>query len=333
VLFHGSQNGEPIPFVPLFGSKAGFDPAMETVGYEIYNRWLADFVSLAPHRHIGLAYVPAWDIDATIATVEWAHDAGLHAVNFPSIRQGVIRDYNDRAWEPFWSACEERKMPLVTHVGGNAHVSGPEGVLIHLMEGGGWMARRAIWWLIFAGVFERHPGLKLVITETPGNWWPATVAELDSLYDFAKGSGAQTALFTEQIPQRPSQYMATNVYFGASFAAPFETAQAMLDGFDSQLMWGSDYPHHEGTFVNPEGKDMPSVTRIALRNTFNEVPEEQMRRMVGGNAIDVYNLDRHALAQVAREIGAPTPTDIALPIDRVPEGASTQAFRTGNPWT
>ena len=46
------------------------------------------------------------------------------------------------------------------------------------------MSRRAVWWLIFAGVFERHPGLKLVITETPGNWFPSTAIELDAIHRF-----------------------------------------------------------------------------------------------------------------------------------------------------
>ena len=45
-------------------------------------------------------------------------------------------------------------------------------------------SRRAVWWMIFAGVFERHPGLKLVITETPGNWYPPTATELDTLHAF-----------------------------------------------------------------------------------------------------------------------------------------------------
>ena len=67
-------------------------------------------------------------------------------------------------------------MPLVTHVGGgtNARYSGLEGVALLQIESGGFTSRRAVWWLIFAGVFERHPGLKLVITETPGNWFPPT---------------------------------------------------------------------------------------------------------------------------------------------------------------
>jgi hypothetical protein len=98
---------------------------------------------------------------------------------------------------------------------------------------------------------------------------------------------------------------------------------------ERQLMWGSDYPHLEGTFVYPDGTDLPSVTRLALRNTFAGLPSSATERMVGLNAIDVYNLDPVALEQVARDIDAPTLDDLAAPIDAVPPGASITAFRSG----
>ena len=59
-----------------------------------------------------------WDVDAAVAEVEWAHDAGLRGVNFPAMRDGELPEYNRRLWEPLWSVCEELGMPLVTHVGG-----------------------------------------------------------------------------------------------------------------------------------------------------------------------------------------------------------------------
>src|SRR5205085_145842 len=105
--------------------------------------------------------------------------------------------------------------------------------------------------------------------------------------------------------------------------------QAVLHGLESQLLWGSDYPHLEGTFVYREGRDMPSVTRAALRNTFCGVPTAKTCRMVGENAIDVYNLDADALQTIAREIHAPTVEELGTPIDAVPEGASVSAFRSG----
>jgi hypothetical protein len=123
--------------------------------------------------------------------------------------------------------------------------------------------------------------------------------------------------------------MANNVFFGASFPSPYEVDQAMLHGLGSQLLWGSDYPHLEGTFVSPEDRNEPSVTRLALRNTFCNVPSSDTARMVGGNAIDVYGLDADALRTIARAIDAPTLDELATPIDQVPAGASVTAFRAG----
>jgi len=249
-----------------------------------------------------------------------------------AMRDGELKPYNRRMWEPLWSACEDLGMPLVTHVGGgtNASYSGLESVALLQLESA-MFSRRAVWWMIFAGVFERHPGLKLVITETPGNWYPPIATELDTLhafYDSKRDQPLNQALLA-QVPRPPSEYMARNVFFGASFASPFEVEQAVLHGLGSQLLWGSDYPHLEGTFVYPEERDVPSVTRLALRNTFCDVPAAETVRMVGANAIDVYGLDAYALEAVARDIDAPSLEELGTPIDAVPEGASVTAFRAG----
>ena len=334
VMFHGSMNLEPIPFIAQeLGKPTTYgDHQLVGVGMRIYNRWLADFVSQAPHRHIGLAYLPMWDVDAAVAEVSGHDEAGLRGVNFPAMRDGALPEYNRKLWEPLWSACEELRMPLVTHVGGatNARYSGLEGVALLQYESGGFTSRRAVWWLILAGVFERHPGLKLVITETPGNWFPPprTARRPVGLLRRQAGRAPQQGPARTGAPAS-SEYMANNVYYGASFASPFEVQQAVLHRNDTQLLWGSDYPHLEGTFVNPEDRDVPSVTRLALRHTFCGVSPEATRRMVGENAIDVYGLDADALRSVANQIGAPTADDLATPIDAVPEGASLTAFRSG----
>ena len=119
------------------------------------------------------------------------------------------------------------------------------------------------------------------------------------------------------------------MYYGASFASPHEVDQAVEHGLDSQLLWGSDYPHLEGTFVYPEGRDMPSVTRLALRNTFCGV--------AAGRDVAHGRRQRHrrlrprrpALLEHRHDIDAPTLDDLATPIDAVPEGASITAFRSG----
>ena len=116
--------------------------------------------------------------------------------------------------------------------------------------------------------------------------------------------------------------MAKNVYFGASFASPFEVEQAVVHGLDSQLLWGSDYPHLEGTFVYPDGRDMPSVTRLALRNTFCDVPPAETRAH-GRRERDrrLQPRRRRAAARSPATIDAPTLDELATPIDAVPAEA------------
>ena len=93
VIFHGSQNDEPLPFIGLRDwaaeVTAGTSLDLFEVGYGIYNRWLADFVSVQPERHIGLAYIPMWDADLAAAAVERAAAQGLRGVNFPAPRRGI----------------------------------------------------------------------------------------------------------------------------------------------------------------------------------------------------------------------------------------------------
>jgi predicted TIM-barrel fold metal-dependent hydrolase len=332
VIFHGSQNGEPIPFQhsgAFFGALPD-DPELAAVGLHIYNQWLADFVSTAPERHVGLAHLPMWDVDAAIAELEWAANAGLRSVNFPAPRT-TLPPYNNPVWEPFWSACEHLHMPLTTHAGAGdpSSWSGPETICLLSLESGGWPARRAMHFMILGGVFERHPELKLVLTEQPGDWWPGAIADIDSTYIASRS----TPGLAEQCPDLPSEYARRNVFIGASFLARYEAEHAVREGYTRQVMWGSDYPHMEGTFQYPGNFDEPSVGKMAMRFTFAGLPPDDVRAMAGENAVDVYGLDRDALRKVAETIDAPTIDELSQPLDAIPTTGSVQAFRTVGAWS
>ena len=95
-------------------------------------------------------------------------------------------------------------MPLSTHSGAGdpAVFQGPELVALMSIESGGWFSRRAAHLLIFAGVFERHPELKLVLTEQPGEWWPTMAAELDSVHRANTGDGWPARPPGAPLPER-----------------------------------------------------------------------------------------------------------------------------------
>jgi predicted TIM-barrel fold metal-dependent hydrolase len=336
VIFHGSQNGEPIPMIV---KDAGLDGAQfshtenldrAAVGLHIYNQWLADACTVEPERHIGAAQLPLWDIDASLRESEWARDAGLKALNFSAPRPGIL-PYDEPAWEPFWSACESLDMTLLTH-GGSVDFSpfmttGPHFGNLMEIESGGWPVRRGLHRMIFGGVFARHPSLRLVLTEQNGDWWSATCREYDSSYKTHHWQ------IEHQVPEPPTAYLARNVFIGASFMAPFEAETAVRDGYWNNVVWGRDYPHVEGTYqYQDDCPDQPNFTRLSLRYAFSSLPPDKVRAMLGDNGVRIYGLDTASLQAVADRIGAPTLEELAEPISEIPKGGGVLAFRTIGPW-
>jgi predicted TIM-barrel fold metal-dependent hydrolase len=308
VIFAGGQNGEMLPFIG-FGVDAGPPERaqeLRAVGGHIWNLWLSDFVSVEPQRHVGVMQVPIWDVEAAVREVEWGREVGLKAVNFPAPRSD-FPSYNEPVYEPFWRACESLGLPLLTHSSGGEPAlgtHGPGGSALHMAEIH-WLSRRAIWQLIFGGVFEDHPGLKLVVTESRVAWVPDMLRDLDSIYldDLLE-------VIRRRLSKKPSEYWATNCFNSGSFLAPYEAAMRHDVGLRN-LMWGSDYPHAEGTWPR---------TQAAMRHTFTGIPEDDVRMLLGLNALDVYPLDGDSLRKVANKIG-PTPEDVDRPLleDEWPE--------------
>jgi len=345
VIFHGSSNGQLFPFIPVprpvhnrstrnggekfalrnpsfFYSPTGSRQELEllAVGQQMYNRWLADLCSVEPERHVGLAHVSMWDPPAAVNEIEQAREMGLRGVNFPSPRPGIPL-YDDPVWEPFWSACESLGMVLTTHGGAGdpSTFIGRHAPLIARLESGYDKCRGALPRLIFGGVFERHPELKLVYTELieqPSSWWPATVLEYDLLY--RRGGWTIDGLLTKP----PSEYLRDNVFIGASLLhrKPEEASVAVHEGYAANMMWGSDYPHIEGTVLYPQSDDdVVSTTRLSLSHDFAGLPADDVQAMVGETAARVYGLDVDRLAYVARRIEAPTLTHIDTKPTWVPE--------------
>jgi predicted TIM-barrel fold metal-dependent hydrolase len=332
VIYHSSQNGEPMPFVT--GGSLFFAPTdsatneLAAVGTHIYNEWLADACSTDPDRHLGVAHLPAWDIEKSVREVDWARARGLRAVNLPAPRPGIqVFDHPD--WEPFWATCEDLDVTLNTHVGGAGgpvDLFGPQATVLSAIERGGWLSRRALPRLIFGGVLERHPRLRFVLTEQNGDWWSATMREYDSAYR------SHAWQFDGQVPLLPSEYCARQVFIGGSYMAGFEARTAVDEGYQTNIMWGSDYPHAEGTFQLSDDPAAPNMTHLALRYAFSAIDPEPTRAMLADNAARVYGFDLDALTEVAGRINAPTASELAVPLSSIPDGTACRAFRVLGPW-
>lgn len=263
-------------------------PELNLEGNRAYNRWLADLCKANPGRHAGVALINVDDIDMSVREIRQAKEAGLWGgVLLPS-STGDHPFYHHPRYEPLWAVCEELDLPLQTHAGWSPDYGDvPAAVAMYISEVDMW-AHRPFAALMWSGAFERHPNLKYVMTETGCSW----IIEALRVLEF-KADLPIFKHFTRDLSLRPSEYFARQCYIGASFMPAHEGKDRHEIGLD-RLMWGSDYPHLEGTWPN---------TMDSLRETFGTYPEEETRALLGTNAAEVYGFDLDQLAPIAEKVG------------------------------
>jgi len=279
-------------------------------GLHAHNRWLVDFVAASPTRRAGLGQVFLNDVDQAVRDVHWMREHGLAGVLLPGVAPDTdwIKPLYDPVYDPLWAACEELDLPVTHHSGGSGLPSYgryPFTNSLFVMETG-FFANRALWHLILSGVFDRFPRLRLVLTEQGSAWVLPVLKKMDNVWDYMQRGrlGELDVPEGAMTERRPSEYFRENVWLGASFPSPEEAAAFAEIGID-RIMWGSDYPHDEGTYPR---------TRESLRAAFAGWPEAELRRILAGNIASVYGFDLAALAPVAAEMG-PTVEEIATPLD------------------
>ncbi|HMG44241.1 MAG TPA: amidohydrolase family protein [Acidimicrobiales bacterium] len=308
ILIYGTQ----LATVPFFGVQNGPYPAdVRFAGVQAYHRWVADCMAEADGRLFGLADPgPCLDMDGTVEELEWVAAHGFRSIAVPGIiSDPALPPLYDPYYEPFWRACAEHGMVLSVHAGHGypqghmlgfieritvgktqeeiiaAMVSGVEGSPFELDL----IPRQVMWSLMLGGVFDRHPGLQLALTEVRADWVPATLDLLDARFE--QGG--------TPLARKPSEYWEQNCWAAVSSIKHSEVRLRAEIGID-RMMFGRDYPHFEGTWPN---------TWDWIRDTLRDVPEDELRLLLGENAVRCYGLDREKLAAVAERIG-PRPSDL-----------------------
>ncbi len=264
------------------------DPEHNLAGNRAYNRWLADLCNANPGRRAGVAIVNVDDIDVTVQEVRNAKEMGLWGGVLIPTSTGEHHFYHHPRYEPLWAVCEEIGMPVHSHSGWSPDYGDvPAATAMYISEVDMW-AHRPFAAMMWSGAFERHPKLNFVLTETGCSWILEALRVLEFKADipFFKH-------FTKELSLRPTEYFQRQCFIGASFMPPHEGEDRHRIGID-KLMWGSDYPHLEGSWPN---------SRESLRATFGSYPESEIRTMLGSNAAGVYGFDTKKLEPVVSKIG------------------------------
>ena len=259
----------------------------------------------SPHRRAGVAIVPIFDVDAAVSEIRRARESGLRGgILIPSMRQ-PYEPYHDAKYDPVWAVCSELEMPVHVHSGAADRASYGEHVGIYIAEVR-WWSTRPLWFLLWAGTFERFPSLTFVTTECGAFWAPDLLWTNDIAYDREHAAKKLGKQLTDHLSMRPSEYFDRNCYIGAS-----NTRRRVRPGATR-----SESGTSCGATISPIPRDLAPYPGVAgpglLRHPGGRDPQ-----ILGTNAAECYHFDTKALQSLAeRTVRPPTSSANGATISR-----------------
>jgi len=214
--------------------------------FEAYNRWLGEYCSEAPHRLYGMAQVSMRTVEDGVAELKAVHAAGFKGVMMPG--DPGVEDYDSAVWDPLYATAVELGLPLSFHIltsRTGTLAQNPRGPRINsflsIIRG----CQDIMGTLIFGGVFDRHPGLKVVCVEADAGWVPHYMYRMDHAYERHR-----YWMKAPPLQRMPSDYFREHIYttFQDDWVA-FQTKDLVNV---RRLLWASDFPHSDSTWPNSQ---------------------------------------------------------------------------------
>lgn len=235
------------------------------------NDFLARRISEHPQRYGGLAALPMQDPPAAVRELRRAvQELGLHGALVNGHTHGVY--YDDPAYDPFWEAMQELDVPLYLHPINPYKVpqcmeGHPE--LVGAVWGWGVETGTHALRLLFGGVFDRFPGVKVIVGHM-GEGLPFLRWRFDSRFRvYSHGI---------ELARPPSAYFGSNILITTSGVCSAPTLMAAIGEMGVEaVMFSVDYPYES--------------TELAARFIEDAPMDPEMRELVcHGNAERLFRL-------------------------------------------
>jgi predicted TIM-barrel fold metal-dependent hydrolase len=226
-------------------------------------------------RLLPTAQVSTLSIEDAVDELKRTANMGFRAVFMPTEPHPKQAMYNRDDWEPFWATAEDLGIVIAFHIGtepidmasgGSAGVAyrGPGGAVLNYTNttfGG----QKAVMQLVASGALDRHPNLKVLVSEGGATWVPFIADRME------EGYRQHSMVVRPKLNRTPKEIIYSQVY--ASFQHDESAIAAMTAMGFNNVMWGSDYPHIEGTYGH---------TQRTLHHLFDDVTPEVRHRITIG---------------------------------------------------
>ena len=212
------------------------EPELADRVFRVVNDELAEAIAGHPDHFVGLGTVPLKDTGAAIAELERCiAELGFRGVQMATHVDG--EELSSQRLEPFWTRVEQLGAVVLIHSSGPVERSRLADHYFVNVLGHPWEATMAVAHLIFDGVMERHPGLRVVLAHG-GGFLPAYGGRLDHAYH-------ARADVREGLPRPPGEYL-ERFWFDTVVFRP-DQLRFLIDRYGAdRVVLGSDYPYDMG---------------------------------------------------------------------------------------
>ena len=216
----------------------------------ITNDFSASEIMTLSDRLLPTAQISTLDVNDAIEEMQRCAGLGFKSVFFTISPHPMQQDWHYDYWNPLWAAMEEANMVIAFHIGTEpidmaagevigVTYRGPGGAVMNYTETT-FSGQRAVMKMVASGALDRHPNLKVIVSEGGATWVPFLADRME------EGYRQHHMAVRPKLNRTPREILYSQVY--ASFQHdPTAVAAAAYMGYD-KVMWGSDYPHLEGTY-------------------------------------------------------------------------------------
>ena len=251
------------------------DAAVMMALFRAYNDWLVDFVKVGPEKYVGIGVINTDPVDEAVKEVERSAKRGLRGVMIPAA-PNPDKPFSTKHYDPIWQAASDAGLPVSLHTFAApvSAVSVNDWCVTYSVAT--MQIQTSISAMIFSGVFERFPKLRLVSVENDVSWAPNLMERMDHAYNRHR-FWAGTQLMSGKLP---SAFFKDHVYM--TFvrdigAAPMRNIIGL-----GNIMWSSDYPHSDTSWPN---------SRKLIAEQFASVPPAELHHILAGNVAKLYHMN------------------------------------------
>lgn len=255
------------------------DADAEAASCRLYNDWNNSFLKEHPTRFVRCGMLPVQDFSNTLEELRRLSGMGFTAAMLPAVTPPSIAKYNDAAWDPVFALAGELGIVFVMHTGTGLETvvaeRGPGAAVINYalqMND----AIRSVMYLVAGGVLDRNPKAKVAFIESGASWLVALAERMDEVHE------AHANFVHPKLSVKPSAIIDRQVWASFQHDRACIAARHLPGG--RNIMWGSDYPHAEGTFP---------ISRQVMQGLFEgmDISDGDRADILGLNAARLFRIE------------------------------------------